>query len=170
MKKFFKILVYGFGNPGRQDDGLGIEFANRLESWTKEKAMEGFEFDTNYQLNIEDADTISTRDLVIFADASTEDIDSFCVTRVTGTDDVAFTSHEASPGYILKLSKDLFDKNPYTLLVHLKGYEWELKEGLTEKAKQNLEDALGFFRKRIAEPDSLFKLPGESNQKCIDKN
>jgi len=69
LTAFFQILIYGFGNPGREDDGLGIELARRLEDWSKKSGLPGITFDSNYQLNIEDAEVISEKDLVIFADA-----------------------------------------------------------------------------------------------------
>lgn len=45
MTSPIKILIYGYGNPGRQDDGLGNEFIKRMEKWVRseeltEKAME----------------------------------------------------------------------------------------------------------------------------------
>ncbi|NTV84479.1 MAG: hypothetical protein HGA23_09305, partial [Bacteroidales bacterium] len=102
-------------------------------------------FDSNYQLNIEDAEAISVNDLVIFADASTEDIEDFIFTEVSGERDVAFTTHAASPGYIVKLCNDLFGKCPKVHLLHIKGYQWEFKEGLSEKAELNLQKALTFM-------------------------
>ena len=30
-----KILLYGYGNPGRQDDGLGVLLVEELEKWSK---------------------------------------------------------------------------------------------------------------------------------------
>ena len=33
-----KILVYGYGNPGREDDGLGIRFAEIIETWDLQNA------------------------------------------------------------------------------------------------------------------------------------
>ena len=161
MKEAYKILIFGFGNPGRQDDGLGVEFANRLESWSLDQDISSIYFDTNYQLNIEDAEAISEMDIVIFADASKEEIDSFEITEVDGVKDVAFTTHEASPGYILKLCEDLFHTKPYTLLVHLKGYEWKFKEGISKKAMVNLEKAVAFFGEKLIDPESLLSLPSK---------
>ena len=69
-----KILIYGYGNPGRQDDGLGNAFTNRIQEWVAIEGLHDFHFDSNYQLNIEDAEAISNMDLVIFADASEEEI------------------------------------------------------------------------------------------------
>jgi hydrogenase maturation protease len=144
-----KILVYGYGNPGREDDGLGQALVEKLEEWVKLEGIQGIEFDSNYQLNIEDAEIISNQDIVIFADASTEEITDYQLTEVDGENDVSFTTHAASPGYILKLSQDLFGKVPEVKLLHIKGYRWEFKEGLSKKAKINLEKAFVFIKEYI---------------------
>ena len=52
MNKTLKVLVYGYGNPGRQDDALGIEMANMIEQWAKKHKIGNIEVDTNYQLNV----------------------------------------------------------------------------------------------------------------------
>ena len=149
---FMQILIYGYGNPGRQDDGLGIELVSRLEKWAAEKGLFEIEFENNYQLNIEDAAAISGKDLVIFADASREEIDDFCLSEVDGSAEISFTTHAASPGYILQLCKELFQTEPRVLLLHLKGYEWDLKEGLTDRAKENLDKACDYLKKLLVDP------------------
>jgi len=146
LTAFFQILIYGFGNPGREDDGLGIELVRMLEDWARQNGMKGIDFDSNYQLNIEDAEAISTKDLVIFIDASTEDIEDYMLTEVTGDKDVSFTTHAASPGYIVKLCSDLFGKCPEVYLLHIKGYQWEFREGLSERANRNLQNAFTFVK------------------------
>ena len=145
LDRFFQILVYGYGNPGRQDDGLGYAMVSLLEKWVEENSIRGIEFDSNYQLNIEDAEIISRYDAVIFVDASTEEIEDFILTEVTGETEVAFTTHAASPGYIVKLCHDLFDRHPMVHLLHIKGYEWEFREGLSDMANKNLEKAYHFL-------------------------
>ncbi|MFC2107221.1 hypothetical protein ACFLRY_02680 [Bacteroidota bacterium] len=64
-----------------------------------------------------------------------------------------FTTHAASPGYIMHLCDELFKKNPFTLLVHIKGYEWEFQEGLSDKAQKNLNDALAYFKDILKQPE-----------------
>lgn len=152
-----KILIYGYGNPGRQDDGLGNAFVNRIREWVAIEGLHDFSFDSNYQLNIEDADAIADKDLVIFADASEEEIEDFCLSKVDGTSEVSFTTHAASPGYIVKLCEDLFNKKPLVLLLHIKGYEWEFKEGITEKASANLNTSLIYMKKRLLHPERFQK-------------
>ena len=148
-----QILVYGYGNPGRQDDGLGIALATQLEKWAAENQITDIRFDNNYQLNIEDAEAISNHDLVIFADASEEEIDDFCLSVVDGTGKLAFTTHSASPSYILKLCQELFQKDPLVLLLHIKGYAWDFKEGLSHRAKENLKAAYSYMTDMLQGPE-----------------
>jgi len=151
-------LIYGFGNPGRQDDGLGVAFAERLEQWAESENIRNIEFDTNYQLNIEDAEVLSNHDLVIFADASVEETDSFYISRITGNADATFTTHAASPEYIVYLCESLFHRKPAAFLLHIKGYEWEMKEGLTGKAGKNLVRALDRCKDVLRSEDVLTEL------------
>jgi len=146
LAAFIQILVYGYGNPGREDDGLGIELVKKLEAWSKQSGLQGIEFDSNYQLNIEDAEIISGKDVVIFADASTEEIDEFILTEVTGESEATFTTHAASPGYIVKLCTELFGKCPRVYLLHIKGYKWEFQERISYEAEHNLKGAYEFMK------------------------
>lgn len=153
-----QILIYGYGNPGRQDDGLGVELVRRLEEWAIKMELVDIEFENNYQLNIEDAEAISNKDLVIFADASREEIEDFCLSRVDGNTKVSFTSHAASPGYVVELCKELFQKEPHVMLLHIKGYEWDIKEGISDRALNNLEKALSYMKIVLEKPDLVLKL------------
>ncbi len=141
-----KTLFYGYGNPGRSDDGLGVRFVEELERYIRAHKIPDISFDSNYQLNIEDADTIREYDLVFFCDASQEDIDGFCITPVKPSDArVEFTMHAVSPAFVLDLCRKIYGRTPDTRLLHLKGYVWDFKEGLSEDAEKNLQAALTAF-------------------------
>jgi len=141
-----KILIYGYGNPGRQDDGLGAAFIAAIEKWAAEQKVENIVLDTNYQLNIEDAHLISAYDKVIFVDATIEPIESYSFTKVIPSDaKVEFTMHAVSPAFVVDLCQKLFGDTPETWLLHLKGYNWEFEERLSDQAKENLSAALNFF-------------------------
>lgn len=150
-----QILVYGYGNPGRQDDGLGVALVERLESWAAEQNLPDVRFENNYQLNIEDAEAISHHDLVIFADASREDIEDYCLSEVDGEGDLSFTTHAASPDYILKLSRELFDRDPRVLLLHIRGHEWDFREGISDRAGDNLDRATQFMKSFLVQPQAV---------------
>jgi len=147
-----KTLVYGFGNPGRQDDALGIMLADEIENWAAAEGFDWISVDSNYQLNIEDAATIAEYQRIIFADASKEEnIDSFLINKLQPSAQVEFTMHAVSPAFILHLCQSIYDKHPEASLLHMKGYEWDLQEGLSPKALKNLKDATAALKKMIQE-------------------
>ncbi|MEJ5360681.1 MAG: hydrogenase maturation protease [Spirochaetota bacterium] len=147
-----KCLVYGYGNPGRQDDGLGVELALRIEN--DEYLRKYVDVDYNYQLNIEDALTISEYDLVIFADAALNINKSYELTKIQPAHTITFTTHELSAESILALCQDLYNKKPESYILAIRGYEWEMGLPMTSKAKRNLDDAYifltGFIEKHFS--------------------
>ena len=156
MKARKKILIYGYGNPGRFDDGLGIRLVEEIEAWISKNKMDLVDCDSNYQLNIEDAETISKYDLVLFADASEENIRDVSITRVSPSDSkIEFTMHAVSPAFVLDLCNQIYGKAPDTWLIHIKGQDWQFNEGLSEMAEKNLSLAIKKTKSIIQEPEKL---------------
>lgn len=147
-----RVLIYGYGNPGRQDDGLGIELTNKVQQWIDEHKLECMSTENNYQLNIEDAELISSWDIVVFVDATKEeDVCEYRFHNVESSDaKVEFTMHAVSPSYVLHLSEKLFNKKPETYILGVKGYEWDFKEELTECATLNLEQAFQYLIRKLS--------------------
>ncbi len=144
------ILIFAYGNPGRQDDGLGNCLVEELQPWISSNGMDNVTLESNYQLNIEDADNIRDKDVVVFVDASIEDIDDYHFGIVeTSEGRSEFTMHAASAAYILALCIKLYNKHPETYLLQIRGYEWEFKEVLSKGAQKNLEFALGYIKQKI---------------------
>ena len=145
-----RILIYAYGNPGLQDDGLGNFLVEAIEPWLTEKGLKNVKLESNYQLNIEDADAIAEKDLVVFVDASTEDIEDIHFAPVMASEGRSeFTMHAASPAYVLALCNKIYNRFPETYLLQIRGYEWEFKEGLSEAAQENLELALEYIKQMI---------------------
>lgn len=154
MPETKSILIYAYGNPGRQDDGLGNALVAALEHWLTAAGMDHVEVDSNFQLNIEDAENIHNREVVVFVDASVENIGAYHLGRVEPSGGRSeFTFHTASPAYILALCKKLYDIEPATYLLQIRGYEWEFREGLSPGAAENLEAALEFLKGKISRGD-----------------
>ncbi|UBM61144.1 hydrogenase maturation protease [Candidatus Sulfidibacterium hydrothermale] len=146
-----KILFYGYGNPGRQDDGLGVLCAEKIKQWATENLPDNtIDVDTNYQLNIEDAEKMSHYDIVIFADASQEKIRQYELSRLKPSPtQVEFTMHAVSPAYVLHLCQNLFEKKPVTYLLHLRGYAWQFNQKPTHQALENLSAGFDAVRELI---------------------
>ncbi len=155
MSEKLQILIYGYGNPGRQDDGLGNHFVEKVKTWAEENRLSNISFDSNYQLNIEDAAEISDKDIVIFVDASIEDIESFELDEITPDAKVEFSMHAVSASYVVHLCRDIYQKSPKSFLLHVKGYEWEFMEGITEKALKNFEKAFEYMKPMLLNPQKL---------------
>jgi len=153
LNKENRILLYGYGNPGRKDDGLGPALIDLVEKWIIQDKIKNIHVDSNYQLNIEDAYTIRDYDIVIFLDASVEDIDGFMLTRVLPADKVNFSMHSVSPSFVLHLCKEIYDYTPEAFLMHIKGYSFDLEEGLSRKASENLNLAFNFMKDLLSGPE-----------------
>lgn len=150
MNQSIKVLVYGYGNPGRQDDALGNEMVEKIKEWATKNHFTNIETESNYQLNVEDAELISKKDVVVFVDASQEDIHEFKFKHLEpSAEKVEFSMHAVSPEYVLHVCKDLFGKTPKSCQMAIKGYAWEFQEGLTDNARLNLEQAFQYLTRRL---------------------
>ncbi len=133
-------LIYGIGNIGRQDDGLGWAFVDWLEQQSDGPKAE---LQRHYQLHLEDADLISGFQRVLFVDASKDAaLQSFSLERVEPKMDFSFSSHAISIPAILATCQQCFERAPEVYVLAIRGYEWELQEGLTEMARENLDSAI----------------------------
>lgn len=148
-------MIYGYGNPGLQDDGAGNELVSRLEKWVTGNHLKGIAFDSNYQLNIEDAYAMTGKKIVVFVDATVDEkVEDMSITRVEPSPKVEFTMHSVSPAFVLDLCRNIYGEHPATYLVHIRGYGWEFLEQMTSAAAENLDKALDFFKSALSLSDT----------------
>jgi hydrogenase maturation protease len=140
-----RTLVLGYGNPGRQDDGLGPAVAAGIErlGWPNLTA-----FDT-YQLNIEDAMDVAEHDVVWFVDAAKTGPSPYAVHEVAPDSSIEFTSHLVRPEALLAIAQQCYGKSPQAFMLAIRGYEFAFIEALTQGATDNLRDALAMLTDRI---------------------
>lgn len=141
-----RVLVLGYGNPGRQDDGLGPAAAEAVQEF----GVPGLTVEINYLLNIEDAADAAENDCVLFLDAAETGPEPFHVREVGPAEEVAFTSHIVKPEVIVAICRKHFGRTPRAWLMAIRGYEFELQEGLTDTARANLELAIAYLRSWLA--------------------
>lgn len=138
-----KVLLIGYGNPGRRDDGLGPALAAAIEK----ENLPGVTVDADYQLTVEDAAAVAEYDVVVFADADCAREETFYFERLAPGDAMSFSSHSATPGGVLALAQKLFGARTEAYVLGIRGYEFnEFGEGLTERARANLGAALAFLQ------------------------
>lgn len=143
------ILLIGYGNPGRLDDGLGPALAAEAEGWN----MPGLTVDADYQLTVEDAAEIARHEMVIFADASVNGREPFFVEYVTPRRAEGFSTHSVEPDALMDLAQRLFGAETRGYILGIRGYEFnEFGEGLSPQAQENLRAAADFLRSALDSP------------------
>ena len=142
-----KILVYGYGNPGRQDDGLGPALAEKIDGLN----IPGVVTDSNYQLNVEDALEITESKAVFFADASVDCEEPFVFKEVLPSNLIRFTTHAISPDSLMALCNELYGVNVPAYILAIRGYSWEFNRQITDKAENNMQKAFAFLAERLTE-------------------
>ncbi|GAA0775950.1 hydrogenase maturation protease [Roseibium denhamense] len=141
------MLLIGYGNPGRGDDGLGPAFSENLEG----RGIKGLDIDTDYQLVAEHALAIADHNLVIFADAEMGSETGFSFRAARASAPQTLGSHSLHPEAVLGLAEILYGARPEAYLLGITGYEFgAVKEGLSDRAQKNLKDAETFFLNWLA--------------------
>jgi len=142
LQKEVKAIVYGIGNPGRRDDGLGPRLVSRLQ----EEGTAGADFEIRYQLNVEEAWRIKDHEIAIFADASTDIEEPLQFFEIKPAAAITFTTHEMPPESVLALCLELFGRAPKAFILAIKGTDWEMGEFLSEEAEKNLNQAAAVLK------------------------
>lgn len=142
------VLVIGYGNPGRLDDGLGPALAEALQGLN----LPGVTTDADYQLTVEDAEPVARHAFVIFADAAVRGPEPFALRQVKPATESSFSTHSVEPGAVLTLARQLFNGKPEAYSLAIRGYSFNgFGEGLTPGAKRNLAAALAFMQDSLKE-------------------
>jgi hydrogenase maturation protease len=137
-----KVVVIGYGNPGRCDDGLGPALAGALERLR----IPGVTVESDYQLTVEDAAAVAAHRFVVFADAAVEGRAPFFFRAVQPAGQTSFSSHSLEPEAVLALARDLFRADTRGYALGIRGYRFnEFGEALSEKAQENLAAAIRFI-------------------------
>ena len=142
MKQVPLIFIIGYGNPGRQDDGLGPQIVAEIER----SGYENVTAETDYQLGIEYAYELSRHEVVLFVDADVSAPEPFHVKKIQARYVSSFTSHILPPESVLAICRDTYGHVPECWLIGIRGYEFGLSEVMTHRAEENGSRALEFIK------------------------
>ncbi|HEY9620008.1 MAG TPA: hydrogenase maturation protease [Crinalium sp.] len=109
------ILVIGYGNTLRSDDGVGYRVAETVADWNRVDVRSL----PLHQLTPDLAEVISTAQVVIFVDASVIPATTLQIETLQPDTAPAFTGHVVNPRSLLALSQALYGHVPiaYHLLI-----------------------------------------------------
>jgi hydrogenase maturation protease len=143
-----RVLIYGIGNPGRQDDALGVLVVEELE---RTRLPGTVTLEANYQLAPEDALLLSHHDVVIFVDATVDaaGVAPYALASVPATAVNAFSSHALGMGTVLELCGRLYGRAPRAFALAIPAYHFEVNAALSPRAAVNLGHACDALRRLL---------------------
>jgi hydrogenase maturation protease len=144
-----KVLVIGYGNAGRADDGIGCAVAEAVDAW----ALPEVSVQVDWQLNIEHAVDLADCDIVVFADAAVAGAEPYEFSEITPSKEIAFTTHSVGPRSVLALCQDLYGRAPRGFLLSVRGHDFAFGAPLTNKAHHNVREALAFLKNWLKQQD-----------------
>ena len=133
------LLVIGYGNTLRRDDGVGVKVAEAVETLN----LPGVHTLVCHQLTPELAETISQSRAVIFVDAAVDASGKVQLRPLEPAGTSQLMAHAADPRTMLALARDIFGRAPrawwLTIPVEELGFGDELSPRAAEGFKVALE-------------------------------
>lgn len=138
------VLLFAVGNESRGDDALGPLLLRRIQQGAPD-AVECLE---DFQLQVEHAADLLERQQVVFLDADVSCEPPFHFSELVAAHDLSYSSHAQSPAALLHTFEQVYEAQPPQChVLGIRGYGFELGDGLSSEAADNLAHAETFLRK-----------------------
>ncbi|RME54736.1 MAG: hydrogenase maturation protease [Caldilineae bacterium] len=148
------ILVIGYGNPLREDDGVGWRVAALLQARVTLQGMAvPMEIVTCHQLMPELAAKVSEAARVVFVDAAdAAPPGRVTMSRITATGGgLGPVAHHLGPGDLLALAQKFYQASPDAWLVAVNGASWGYGERLSPEVEAAAHEAVACIMERLAQ-------------------
>ncbi|OYQ66134.1 hypothetical protein B9G53_05130 [Pseudanabaena sp. SR411] len=156
---FGSILVIGYGNSLRSDDGAGCQVSDIVASWELPYVRSL----TVHQLTPELAEPIAQSELAIFIDACVNgdhvatkrkkpqpivQVQRIAVSQNFGAaqSTLAGGGHLCDPRSLLLLAQQVYGETPVAYSLLLPAVNWEFGEQLSAVTRKSIEQAVDFLR------------------------
>ena len=136
-----RILVIGYGNELRRDDGVGPRMGALIDA----ERREGVEVMNVHQLTPELAEPMSHSDAVVFIDACIDGTASVQVRSLSTRRQPCVRAHFADPSVLLALCSELYGRAPMAWCIRVPAEDLGYGEGLSQAAEAMVQPALRAF-------------------------
>jgi len=148
------VLVIGYGNPYRRDDGVALAVVNGLRALQGRSPLEegtdgledlGQELDTLFlqQLTPELAEVLAQYEEVAFVDAHMQEYPELLREEaLKPTAHPTIVSHHLHPEALLALAKALWGRAPRARLLSIRGYNFDFGTELSPQTQRGKEQAV----------------------------
>jgi hydrogenase maturation protease len=147
----YQILVIGYGNTLRGDDGVGYQIGETIADWQIPQVRSI----AIHQLLPELAIAMADVDIVVFIDAIasinslTQNIN---ITPLPPDSDVTFSTHIITPQLLLSLTQRLYSKTPDAYLLTIPAIDFTLGNTLSPITSTGQKLALDFLKRWLHDP------------------
>ncbi|HEY9703628.1 MAG TPA: hydrogenase maturation protease [Allocoleopsis sp.] len=132
------ILLIGYGNDLRSDDGVGQKIAHTVHHWN----VPHLTTLAVHQLTPELAAGLAEVDFAIFVDANYQETSEVKVDKVEINHNIMTSTHHSDPESLLSLAENLYHHHPETWLVKIPAVNFEIGENLSSVTENAMNDAL----------------------------
>ena len=140
------LLVIGYGNTLRRDDGVGPRVADAVAAL----ALPGVHALACPLLTPELADPISRARVAIFVDAAVDAPREVQLRKLAPADTSQVMAHAASPATLLALARDVFGHAPEAWWLTIPAEDLGIGEELSPLAQRGMETAIEEIKKHAA--------------------
>ena len=148
-----RVVLLAWGNPSRGDDALGPLLQERAEAWAEGCPGVPLVVLGDFQLQVEHALDLQSRDLVLFVDADASCPAPWVFEPVSAGGNPSCSSHALAPEEVLGTFERLAGgPAPPAFLLRVRGEAFGLGQPLSPAGSRHLESAWGFLRCLLEDP------------------
>ncbi len=163
-----RVLLIGYGNLSRRDDGVALHILRRLRSRLGLAPGEldtdgGIEPGTNvammcvHQLTPELAETANNYDILVYIDAHVAETNWEPVrwTEIKAAFQYGMIGHHLKPGTILALCQSLYGKKPSGYMLSVLGHDFDFGQELSPETSALADQAVGRLESSLREWEAI---------------
>jgi hydrogenase maturation protease len=146
------VLIFGYGNTLRGDDGIGHRAAEVLQEMPLPEGVEVLQI---HQLAPELGEMICAARVVLFLDASREgEAGELRCRKVTPDESPAGLTHQFTASAILELTRQLYGTAPEGWEITLTGESFDLSDEFSPRVAEAMPRFVRFVAEKAAELNS----------------
>jgi hydrogenase maturation protease len=160
----FKILLIGYGNTLRNDDGVGVRIAEIIA----QENLPNVQVIATHQLTPELAADIANVSLVIFVDAVLSQHSDIQIEKLAAVSQWNNLGHAESPASLLALTEAIYQQTPIAWGVFIPAINCEFGEELSPITQKGLTKAIEAIKKIITSENLTEYQRGEFDNQTAD--
>jgi hydrogenase maturation protease len=142
MNNSTKLLVIGYGNELRGDDGVGPTVAEIVERWN----LDGVQAIVCPLLTPELADPVSKAQIAVFVDAAIGNPGNVLFSKLEPYESSQIIAHAADPRTMLALARDVFGHTPEAWWLQIPVSKLEFGQEFSPDAQRGMAEAVKKLR------------------------